>query len=77
MQARDVDAGAVLASELEVADGFRGRFMGLMGRRSLPPGHGLWLPGDNGIHMLFMRFPIDALFVAAEAADGKIGRAHV
>ena len=59
---------------------FGARFMGLMGRASLPDGEGLYL-ADTGIHMLFMRFPIDALFVAAEAADGtravKIGRAHV
>jgi uncharacterized membrane protein (UPF0127 family) len=70
VQARDVDAGAVLASDLEVARGFRGRFMGLMGRASLAPGRGLWLPGDNGIHMFFMRFPIDAAFLGRPDADG-------
>ena len=37
--------------------------MGLMGRRSLAAGSALWLPGENGIHMFFMRFPIDAVFV--------------
>src|SRR3954454_12802461 len=37
--------------------------MGLMGRRALDPGSGLWLPESNGIHMMFMRFPIDAVFV--------------
>ena len=26
-------------------------------------GAGLWLPESNGIHMMFMRFPIDAVFV--------------
>ncbi len=36
--------------------------MGLMGRPSLDPGAGLWLTG-NGIHMMFMRFPIDAVFL--------------
>ena len=44
--------------------------MGLMGRRSLPDGRGLFLPGENGIHMFFMRFPIDAVFVGRAAADG-------
>lgn len=34
-----------------------------MGRRSLDAGEGLWLPGSNGIHMMFMHFPIDAVFV--------------
>ena len=38
--------------------------MGLMGRSSLADDAGLWLPGTNGIHMMFMRFPIDAVFLA-------------
>ena len=41
--------------------------MGLMGRPSLPAGAGLWLPASNGIHMMFMRFPIDAVFVSKPA----------
>ncbi len=44
--------------------------MGLMGRRSLPPGRALWLPGTNGIHMFFMRFPIDAVFLSRPENDG-------
>jgi uncharacterized membrane protein (UPF0127 family) len=38
--------------------------MGLMGRATLKPDAGLWLPGTNGIHMMFMRFPIDAVFLS-------------
>jgi uncharacterized membrane protein (UPF0127 family) len=34
-----------------------------MGRSSLPAGHALWLPESNGIHMFFMRFAIDAVFL--------------
>ena len=48
--------------------------MGLMGRpaSSLPAGGGLWLPASNGIHMMFMRFPIDAVFVSqGRSADGS------
>ncbi len=44
--------------------------MGLMGRGSLAPGHGLWLPDSNGIHMMFMRFPIDAVFLGRPGEDG-------
>ena len=44
--------------------------MGLMGRPALPPGEGLWLPASNGIHMMFMRFPIDAVFVSRRDAAG-------
>ena len=59
-----------LAAEVEVAGSVWARFKGLMGRSSLPAGHGLWLPGDNGIHMFFMRFPIDAVFLGKPDADG-------
>ena len=56
--------------QVEVADSFGARFRGLMGRSSLPPGGGLWLTGTSNIHMFFMRFPIDAIFLGRPAADG-------
>ena len=68
--ARNLDRGSVLAEPLETAGSFWGKFMGLMGRSSLPAGEGLWLPGGNGIHMMFMRFPIDAVFVTNADAEG-------
>ena len=71
MRARNVSHGTELAARLETADGLWGRFMGLMGRKALAPGAGLWLPGTNGIHMMFMRFPIDAIFLSRpEAGHG-------
>ena len=42
-----------------------------MGRSPLATGEGLYLPGTNSIHMLFMRFPIDCMFVGAPRADGS------
>ena len=45
--------------------------MGLMGRPSLAAGAGLWLPDSNGIHMMFMRFPIDAVFVGRPDGDRR------
>jgi uncharacterized protein len=44
--------------------------MGLMGRASLAPEASLWLPASNGIHMMFMRFPIDAVFLGRETPGG-------
>lgn len=61
--ARNVERGTVLATRLESADSLWAKFMGLMGRGSLEPDAGLWLPDSNGIHMMFMRFPIDAVFL--------------
>ena len=68
--ARNLDRDTVLAERLETAASLWAKFMGLMGRASLPAGHGLWLPASNGIHMMFMRFPIDAVFVSRPDASG-------
>jgi hypothetical protein len=71
LAARNVTRSTVLADHLEVAGSLWARFMGLMGRRHLPAGHGLWLPSSNGIHMFFMRIPIDAIFLGRPVADGS------
>lgn len=55
--------GAVLASELEVPRTMFGRGLGLMFRRRLDPGRGMWIVPCNGIHMMFMNFAIDAVFL--------------
>jgi uncharacterized protein len=67
--ARNLTRSTVLAARLETAGSLWGKFMGLMGRASLPADGGLWLPASNGIHMMFMRFPIDGVFVSK--ADGS------
>ncbi len=63
VRARNVTRGTELSHRLEVADGLWAKFMGLMGRDGLPSDGGMWLPASNGIHMMFMRFAIDAVFV--------------
>jgi len=39
------------------------RMKGLLGRRDLPRGEGLLLRPASSIHMFFMRFPIDAVWL--------------
>jgi uncharacterized membrane protein (UPF0127 family) len=72
LRARNLSRSTALAERLEVADSLWGKFMGLMGRPGLEPESGLWLTGSNGIHMMFMRFAIDAVFLGAPdpARDG-------
>jgi uncharacterized membrane protein (UPF0127 family) len=53
----------VLAERAELADNIWTRFWGLMGRRELPPGSGLVLLPGGGIHMWFMRIPLDVVHV--------------
>lgn len=66
--------GQVLATRAAVADNIWSRFLGLQGQRTLPAGAGLVLVPCASIHMLFMRFPIDALFASREGRVTKIGR---
>ncbi len=69
--ARNLTRDATLASSVELATSFWARFMGLMGRRALPSGAGLWIAGTNGIHMFFMRFAIDAVFLGRPAGGTR------
>ena len=48
---------------VEIADTFFRRFLGLMGRKGLAPSHALLLSPCSSIHMCFMRFSIDVVYV--------------
>lgn len=61
-----------LASEATEAATHWSRFRGLIGRRGLEDGGGLVIRPSTSIHMLFMRFAIDAVFFDA---DDRVTRA--
>jgi uncharacterized membrane protein (UPF0127 family) len=69
MAARNLTRSTELATSIEVASSLWAKFMGLMGRPTLAPDAGLWLPDSNGIHMMFMRFPIDAVFLGRPTSE--------
>jgi len=56
----------VLADRLLAPRSFVGRGVGLMFKRALEPGTGMWIAPCNGIHMFFMNFAIDAVFLDKE-----------
>ena len=58
----EADSGRCLLPQVEVAETVVPRFLGLMGKRALAPGTGLYFPRCNSIHMFFMRFPIDVVY---------------
>jgi uncharacterized protein len=66
--------GKLLAEDLELATSLAALTAGLMFRRSLETGRGLWLNPCNGIHMMFMRFPIDAVFLDSKERVKKVYR---
>jgi uncharacterized membrane protein (UPF0127 family) len=62
---RNVSRGAPLFSGGFLATAWRDRLVGLMGRRSLGPDEGLVIRPCESIHTLWMRFPIDVVFLDA------------
>ena len=64
--------GTEVASDVTIADSLWSRFVGLMGRRAFPDGQALCIRPCSSIHMFFMRFPIDAVFVDADGAVVRI-----
>ncbi len=57
---------------VEIADTWWGRFKGLMMRKKLPEGRGLFLEKTNSIHMCFMRFAIDAIYFDGQGNVVKV-----
>ena len=62
---------AVVTRGLVAAD-LWSRFIGLMGRRELPPGFGLLLKHESAIHSFFMRVPIDVVYLDSQGKVVKI-----
>ena len=60
--------------KLKTADTFFSRFRGLMLSKRLPAGHGLLIAPCNSIHMCFMRFAIDAIFIDKDYQVIKVAR---
>ena len=56
---------------VERADTARRRMRGWLGRRTPPPGLGMWLLRCDAVHTFAMRFAVDLVFVDA---DGRILR---
>ncbi len=69
--------GTVLCARLEEADGVAGKSRGLLGRSGLDADAGMlfeagrWEP-FMWMHMLFMRFPIDIVFLDRDGRVSKI-----
>jgi uncharacterized protein len=65
-------AGDPVSERCVVADTVRLRLRGLLGHDELPAGEGLWIRPTNSIHMFFMRFAIDAVFLDRDGVVLKI-----
>ncbi|ABO50636.1 protein of unknown function DUF192 [Desulforamulus reducens MI-1] len=63
MQLINQSTGRLVASQVGLAKTFWQRLKGLLGKKELPPGHGLAITPCYSIHTCFMRFPIDVVFL--------------
>jgi hypothetical protein len=52
-----------LGEQIGIADSSLRRLVGLLGKRSLAPGNGLFIVPSQAIHTVGMAFPIDVVFV--------------
>lgn len=72
VRASNQTRGNIIADRVEVASSPWSRFWGLVGRRELAPGHGLLIMPCSSIHMFFMRFPIDVIFLDRDNVVVKV-----
>src|ERR1700691_5634943 len=63
LRVSNVTRGTVLATRLEVADSGPKRNKGLLGRKGLADGEGLWITPCESVHTFFMQFPIDLVYL--------------
>ncbi len=55
--------GSCLGEQIGIAETSLRRMVGLLGKRSLEPGCGLFIVPSQAIHTIGMAFPIDVVFV--------------
>jgi uncharacterized membrane protein (UPF0127 family) len=60
---RNATRDTTLAERCRVASSLRDRTVGLLATAEIPHGEGLLIERSPSIHMFFMRYPIDAVFV--------------
>jgi hypothetical protein len=64
--------GSIVCERCVLADTALMRMKGLLGRPDLPHGEGILLKPASSVHMAFMRFPIDAVFLDRDLRVVKI-----
>ena len=72
LQVTNKTRNAVLATCLTLADTPQARQKGLLGRDGLAPGEGLWIIPCQAIHMFFMRFSIDLVYIDRQKRVRKV-----
>ena len=74
VEVTDSESRSTVCETCVVADRLLPRMRGLLGRRALAPGEGIVIRPAPSIHTFFMRFPIDAVFLARNGDVLKVSR---
>lgn len=60
------ESGKLVCERCEIPESAFGRMRGLLGRDGLGPGEGMLIDRAGSVHMFFMRFPIDVVFLSRD-----------
>jgi uncharacterized membrane protein (UPF0127 family) len=63
VRVENVTRGTTVAERVRVASSMLDRVVGLLRTPEVKPGEGLWIESSPSIHMFFMPYAIDAVFV--------------
>ncbi len=69
---RNASRGSVVADPARGGSSLVERGVGLLGTRSLNEGDGMLIERTASIHMFFMRYPIDAVFIGKGSRVTKV-----
>lgn len=71
---RNLTRDTTLGDAIDLADTSTTRNVGLLKHTHLEPGHGLWIKPCEGIHMFFMKFAIDLVYIDKQLRVKKVVR---
>ena len=61
VKVENTNRNTVIGDSIEVADTSSTRLFGLLGKKHLDTGKGLWIKPSSGVHTFFMSIPIDVI----------------
>jgi uncharacterized protein len=72
MHVANLTRNTVIATAVEVADSGPTRSKGLLGRKGLDAGAGLWIVPCEAVHTFWMQFPIDLIYLDRDLRIRKL-----
>jgi uncharacterized membrane protein (UPF0127 family) len=72
---RNLTRNTVVGGAVDIADTSATRRTGLLKRKSLEPGEGLWIVPCESVHTFFMKFPIDLVYLDRRRKVRKVRHA--